>query len=87
MNKILYNIDTVRNIDTTMTDAISKELGRDPLVERVIKKMRKRSDKGMIDYGMSMEENNTKSIKEWIEDAQEELMDAVIYLEKLKTIL
>jgi hypothetical protein len=64
---------------------IKDALMTDPLVDRVIDKMRERSRQGMESYGVSMEDNNSKSFVDWIDDAQEELMDAVIYLEKIKT--
>jgi hypothetical protein len=32
-------------------------------------------------------EDATKPTKDWITDAQEELWDAIVYLEKLKTLI
>ena len=34
-------------------------------------------------YGQTMAANNKPTL-EWIEDTQEELMDAILYLERLK---
>tara|TARA_R110002050_G_scaffold220518_1_gene356343 strand:- start:147 stop:278 length:132 start_codon:yes stop_codon:yes gene_type:complete len=38
----------------------------------------------METYGVTMA-SNTASTRSWIIDAQEELMDAILYLERLKT--
>ena len=56
---------------------------QDPVVNRVLAKFIRRSDEGMQRFGVSMADAD-KPVLEWIEDAQEELMDAILYLEKLK---
>ncbi len=56
---------------------------QDPVVNRVLAKFTRRSDEGMQRFGVSMADAD-KPVLEWIEDAQEELMDAILYLEKLK---
>ena len=56
---------------------------QDPIVERVIKRMRERSEKGMVKYGNPLSRGDI-DILGWINHAQEELMDAVNYLEALK---
>jgi len=55
----------------------------DPVVNRVIDRFVARSEDGMRNYGVTMEENNAPTMF-WIENAQEELMDAILYLERLK---
>ena len=55
----------------------------DPVVNRVLSKFVQRSDEGMQRFGVSMADA-AKPTHQWIEDAQEELMDAILYLEKLK---
>jgi len=55
----------------------------DPIVRAVVLKFNARSVEGMDRYGQTMAANN-KPILEWIEDAQEEMMDAILYLERLK---
>ena len=45
--------------------------------------MAARSDAGIKKFGNTMDQAN-KSLDEWILDTQEELMDACLYLEKLK---
>lgn len=68
----------MRKVD--MDDA---PLTADPVVDRVMAKFVQRSNEGMQRFGVSMADAD-KPVLEWIEDAQEELMDAILYLEKLK---
>ena len=56
----------------------------DPVVAAVTRRFHERSAEGMEHYGVTMAAN-TASTKQWIIDAQEELMDAILYLERLKT--
>ena len=56
---------------------------RDPVVERVVDKFVSRSDIGFAKYGITLE-NDKSNIFQWINHLQEELMDAVLYLQKLK---
>jgi hypothetical protein len=56
---------------------------RDPVVERVVDKFVSRSDFGFAKYGITLE-NDKSNIFQWINHLQEELMDAVLYLQKLK---
>jgi len=55
----------------------------DPIVAAVIRKMYQRSQVGIKKYGTTMERNDL-SFTDWITHLQEELMDSIIYLEKLK---
>ena len=55
----------------------------DPLVQKVIDRMAARSESGIKKFGNTMDQAN-KSLHEWILDTQEELADAIIYLEKVK---
>ena len=54
--------------------------------EQVIKRIRKRAEIGLKKYGKYMERNDINDI-EWLSHLQEELLDASIYIEKIKTIL
>ena len=56
---------------------------RDPVVERVVNKFASRSDVGFEKYGVTLEDDKS-NIFAWINHLQEELMDAVLYLQKLK---
>lgn len=56
---------------------------RDPVVERVCKKFIDRSDVGYEKYGITLEDDPSEML-EWLNHLQEELMDAVLYLQKAK---
>lgn len=58
---------------------------RDPVVERVVNKFISRSDVGYKKYGVTLEEDQSR-IFEWLNHLQEELMDAVLYLQKAKEV-
>jgi len=60
--------------DNTMPDSI---------VESVIRKFQERSDVGLAKYGVNLDRTDLKTL-DWIQHAQEELMDGILYLEKLK---
>ena len=59
---------------------------KDKLVQKVIDRIAKRSDAGIKKFGNTMVDSK-KSTVAWINDVQEELGDAIVYLEKLKTLL
>jgi|TARA_R110000787_G_scaffold19955_3_gene59344 hypothetical protein len=61
-------------------------MSADPIVNAVIDQFEARSATGMKHYGMSMADN-PKTSAQWLQDAQEELMDAILYLEALRTTL
>ena len=56
---------------------------RDPVVERVVDKFVGRSDVGFEKYCVTLE-NDPSQMLEWLNHLQEELMDAVLYLQKAK---
>jgi len=56
---------------------------RDPVVERVVDKFKQRSDVGYKKYGVTLDEDPSKMI-DCLNHLQEELMDAVLYLQKAK---
>jgi hypothetical protein len=58
----------------------------DKIVEDVIAKYRQRSEVGISKYGTTLDENKATLI-EWLTHLQEELMDATLYIEKLKSEL
>ena len=58
---------------------------RDPVVERVVDKFISRSDVGYKKYGVTLEQDQSR-IFEWLNHLQEELMDAVLYLQKAKEV-
>ena len=67
---------------------------RDPVVKRVVDKFKERSDEGYKKYGTTLHEERTTKIKglmKYLVDIQEELMDAILYIqtaqEELKDML
>lgn len=56
---------------------------KDPIVESIIERFKERSDEGIKKYGVTMARKDLSSL-EWLIHLQEELMDAIIYAEKLK---
>ncbi|QDP55957.1 MAG: hypothetical protein Tp1102MES256162_22 [Prokaryotic dsDNA virus sp.] len=62
-----------------------KHLPKDPVVERVIDSFRSRSRDGILKYGTTLHDNPDGFYK-WIQHAQEEAMDFILYLEKIKNL-
>ena len=67
---------------------------RDPVVKRVVDKFKARSDAGYEKYGTTLHEERTtkmKGLMKYLIDIQEELMDAILYIqtaqEELKEFL
>lgn len=61
-------------------------LKHDSILETVILKYCERAHAGHERYGKTMDRDDLK-IEEWIDHLMEELMDATLYLEKLKVDL
>lgn len=55
----------------------------DKYVERVLKAYSERSEVGIRKYSTTLERNDL-SVLEWLTHLQEELMDATLYIERLK---
>jgi|TARA_R110000737_G_scaffold351458_1_gene393798 hypothetical protein len=55
----------------------------DPTIERVINLFKSRADEGMIKYETSMTGNKGDMLY-WCNNLQEELMDSIAYLERIK---
>ena len=61
-------------------------MSRDPIIDRVIEKIKSRSDVGFKKYGVTLKDDD-QSLDVWLTHIQEELMDAVNYIEKVKDVL
>jgi len=57
----------------------------DSIVTSVIEQFKTRSQMGEKKYGVNMDRDDL-SYKEWITHMKEELMDAILYLEKLEKL-
>lgn len=58
----------------------------DNIVERVVSLFRNRSERGIQKYGTTLDKNELSN-REWLQHLQEELMDAALYVEKIKSII
>ncbi len=56
---------------------------KDSIVASVIKKFQERSDVGVKKYGVTLDRVDLTTL-DWLTHLQEELMDAVNYIERLK---
>ena len=56
----------------------------DKYVKRVLKAYSERSEVGIRKYSTTLERNDL-NVLEWLTHLQEELMDAVLYVERLKS--
>ena len=56
---------------------------KDTIVDDVIGSFKQRSEVGIKKYNKTMDRNDLSSL-EWLQHLQEELMDATLYIEKLK---
>jgi hypothetical protein len=71
-------------VKDTMSEWIDTQV-KDSVVQSVINKFKQRSEVGIKKYGTTMDrEDLTRD--EWITHISEELMDALLYLEKLNRL-
>ena len=59
---------------------------RDKIIEQVINKIQRRSDVGFKKYNVTLN-NDKQPLDAWLNHLQEELMDAVNYIEKARSVL
>jgi hypothetical protein len=58
----------------------------DSVVDSVVQKFTERSRLGQVKYGKTLDRGDL-TVHEWITHAQEELMDGILYLEKLRQVV
>ena len=56
---------------------------KDTIVESVINQFKQRSEVGINKYGVTLDREDLDRLQ-WLQHAQEEAMDLILYLEKLK---
>ena len=56
---------------------------KDTIVESVIEQFKQRSEVGIKKYNTTLDRTDLTRL-EWLQHAQEEAMDLILYLEKLK---
>lgn len=59
---------------------------KDTVVAAVIQQFIERSEVGQQKYGTTLDRTDLKPL-DWVQHAQEELMDGILYLEKLKRVI
>ena len=64
-------------------DKMENQLVEDPIVRTVIDKFQQRSQVGINKYGTMLNREDLTTL-EWLNHLQEELMDATLYIERLK---
>jgi hypothetical protein len=57
----------------------------DTIVTKIINKFKQRSEDGIREYGTTLADNPDGFYK-WIDEAQSEAMDFILYLEKIKNL-
>ena len=80
-----YNVDPDKwdKIVQRMKDKERKHNTMDKNVEKVITQLRDREEEGLRKYGVNTERKDLSTLQ-WLQHLQEELMDATVYIEKLK---
>ena len=56
---------------------------KDSIVESVITQFKARSERGIDKYGVTLDRTDLSTL-EWLIHLQEELMDATLYIERIK---
>jgi hypothetical protein len=56
---------------------------KDSVVESVLSAFKRRSERGIDKYGVTLDRTDLSTL-EWLKHLQEELMDATLYIERLK---
>ena len=56
---------------------------KDTIVESIIEQFKQRSETGIKKYNTTLDRTDLTRL-EWLQHAQEEAMDLILYLEKLK---
>ena len=85
-DKTLTTYETLTTDKTLTTEEISRphQYTSDSIVNSVIHSFIGRSNVGLEKYGTTLDRDDL-SVLDWIQHAQEEHMDAILYLEKLKS--
>ena len=80
-NNQVYGTNIIYTDENTRT-----VLKTDSVVDSIIDQFIDRASFGKVKYNTTLDREDL-SVSDWIEHAQQELMDGILYLEKLKKIL
>ncbi len=83
-----YQIDQAKWLTERLKKMHSRKIMfRDPVVERVVDKFVSRSDVGFEKYETTLEDERRikmKDLQKYLNDIQEELMDAILYIQSAR---
>lgn len=80
-------IDSTRDLSNNVDNLnINSDFTNDSIVNSIIKSFIERSNIGIEKYNTTLDRNDLSTL-DWINHAQEELMDGILYLEKLKKVM
>jgi len=82
-NRTRTNTCTNFSTPTNASANNNNYLTQDSVVNSVIEQFAKRSNVGVEKYGTTLDRTDLTML-DWIQHAQEELMDGILYLEKIK---
>ena len=82
MDEMYFLIDDI-NEATWYSSEFFEDLPKDNVVDSVVEQFKKRSNVGVEKYGVTMDREDLSPLQ-WLQHLQEELMDATLYVEKLK---
>jgi len=71
--------------DDTTGLVYEARIKKDGIVEKVKNLLDSRSQKGIKEYGITLEDN-PDGFYRWVNELQQELLDAALYLEKIKNL-
>ena len=77
-------------MNSKSTDKVVSMRFRDPVVRRVCEKFTQRSDEGFRKYGRTLDEEmrgGHKHLDGYLNDVQEELMDAILYIQTARELI
>lgn len=78
-------MDNLKGYVTDTTTGLIYEGKKDGIVEKVKNLLDSRSKKGIKEYGTTLEDN-PDGFYRWVNELQQELLDAALYLEKIKNL-
>jgi len=85
MQKITIAKNVLLSILTLTHGVFNYKMEYDSVILNVISAFKRRAEIGQIKYGKTLDRNDLTFLQ-WIQHAQEELMDGILYLEKIKQI-
>jgi hypothetical protein len=87
-SKLIEEQNFLKKIEMKVKDTMSQWIEtqiQDSVVQSVINKFKQRSEVGIQKYNTTLDREDLTR-QDWINHAQEEAMDLILYLEKLKRL-